>query len=127
MSCSQTRNPQAMAIIREGNDGGQQTTQLQGVDGKAIQAASLKELSKEAHQSHAMFAICLQVAKNEPQEDIHPSMQEVLQEFSDMFKEPSSLPPIREVDHYIPLKEGTEPINVRPYRYAYYQKEEIDK
>jgi hypothetical protein len=31
------------------------------------------------------------------------------------------------VDHCITLKEGTEPINVRPYRYANFQKTEIEK
>jgi hypothetical protein len=34
---------------------------------------------------------------------------------------------MRKVDHYITLKESTEPINVRPYSYAYFQKEEIEK
>jgi len=33
----------------------------------------------------------------------------------------------REIDHHINLKEGTEPINVRPYKYAYFQKAEIEK
>lgn len=51
----------------------------------------------------------------------------MLREFSDVFIEPSSLTPIREVDHSIPLKEGTEPVNVRSYQYAHYQKEEIEK
>lgn len=37
------------------------------------------------------------------------------------------LPPGRELDHHINLKEGTEPINVWPYRYAYFQKAEIEK
>ena len=44
-----------------------------------------------------------------------------------MFIEPSSLPPTREVDHDIALKEGIEPINVWPYIYAHYQKNEIKK
>jgi hypothetical protein len=57
---------------------------------------------------------------------MHPGMK-ILQEFSELLKEPLSLPPIREVDHYISLKKGTKPINVRPYHYAYYQKEEIEK
>ena len=61
----------------------------------------------------------------EPQENIPSSMWEILQEFSYLFTEPSSLPPTREVDHGIALKEGTEPINVRPYRYAHYQKNKI--
>jgi hypothetical protein len=54
-------------------------------------------------------------------------MKELLQEFLDLFNNPSSLPSIREVDHRITLKEGTEPVNVRPYRYAHYQKNEIEK
>ena len=55
------------------------------------------------------------------------SMQRLLKEYEDVFQEPSSLPPVREVDHCITLKEGTEPINVRPYRYAHFQKAEIEK
>jgi hypothetical protein len=54
-------------------------------------------------------------------------MKELLQAFSYIFIDLSSLPPIREVDHIITLKEGTEPINVQPYRYAHYQKNEIEK
>jgi hypothetical protein len=56
----------------------------------------------------------------ESSQTIHPSMQAMLQNFSNMFAEPSSLSPTREIDHGIPLKEGTEPVNVRPYRYAHY-------
>lgn len=98
-----------------------------GIDGQDIQEASLKEISKGVRPGHTILVFCLQVAKNDPQDHIHPSMQAVLREFSDVFTEPSSLPPIREVDHSIPLKEGTELVNVRPYRYAHYQKEEIEK
>ncbi|KAH9802372.1 hypothetical protein KPL71_001357 [Citrus sinensis] len=58
---------------------------------------------------------------------IQPDMQQLLSEFEDVFQEPSKLPPLREIDHHIPLKKGTQPINVRPYRYAYFQKAEIEK
>jgi hypothetical protein len=54
-------------------------------------------------------------------------MKAILHEFSNILKEPAGLPPTRGVDHCISLKDSTEPINVRPYRYAYYQKEEIEK
>lgn len=43
------------------------------------------------------------------------------------FEEPTELPPHREGhDHKIPLLEGSNPVNQRPYRYALYQKTEID-
>jgi len=51
----------------------------------------------------------------------------LLKEYADVFQEPSRLPPAREVDHCITLKEGTEPINVCPYRYVHFQKTEIEK
>jgi hypothetical protein len=65
---------------------------------------------------------------------ISPSSQEVegpiltlLEEFHSVFLEPKGLPPVRSHDHQILLKEGTQPICVRPYRYPYYQKTEIEK
>ncbi|KAL4324350.1 hypothetical protein GQ457_11G020520 [Hibiscus cannabinus] len=41
--------------------------------------------------------------------------------------EPSGLPPNRGCDHRIPLKPGSGPIVVRPYRYPHFQKDEIEK
>lgn len=53
---------------------------------------------------------------------------ELLTQFADIFEEPTSLPPFRaHHNHKIPLLEGSNPINQRPYRYALYQKNEIDK
>lgn len=103
-----------------------QTRRLLGIDGQDIRVATFKELSKEIRPSQAMFTLC-QVAHTEPQGNIHPSMQEILQEFSDLFTEPTSLPLTREVDHNITLKEGTESINIQPYRYTHYQKNKIEK
>ena len=37
------------------------------------------------------------------------------------------LPPVKGHKHQIDLKEGTQPIYQRPYRYPYYQKNEIEK
>lgn len=54
-------------------------------------------------------------------------MQGLLEEYSELFQEPKHLPPAREIDHQITLKEGVESINVRPYRYAYFYKAEIEK
>jgi hypothetical protein len=105
-----------------------QIRRLQRTDDKAIQIASINELTKEARQNHDIFAICLQVSVAEPHnKTIHPDMKAILHEFSEFLKEPTGLPRIKEVDHCISIKNGTKPINIRPYRYAYYQKEEIEK
>ncbi|KAL6348115.1 hypothetical protein AAG906_039270 [Vitis piasezkii] len=52
---------------------------------------------------------------------------QLLKDYVDVFQEPSSLSPVREVEHCITLKEGTQPINVRQYRYAHFQKDETEK
>ncbi|KAL6332953.1 hypothetical protein AAG906_019964 [Vitis piasezkii] len=41
----------------------------------------------------------------------------LIDKFEDIYQEPKQLPPEREIDHHINLKEGTEPINVRPYKF----------
>lgn len=54
-------------------------------------------------------------------------MQELVNTYADLHQEPTGLPPIREISHQITIKQGTPPIKVRPYRYAHFQKNEIEK
>ncbi|KAJ3704033.1 hypothetical protein LUZ61_007738 [Rhynchospora tenuis] len=58
---------------------------------------------------------------------ILPELKEVVQQYTQVFYEPSSLPPIRVLDHSIPLKPETQPINLRPYRFSHFQRLEIEK
>ncbi|XP_062108727.1 uncharacterized protein LOC133819478 [Humulus lupulus] len=51
----------------------------------------------------------------------------VLQRFDAVFGSPKGLPPSRGREHAIVLKTGTEPVSVRPYRYAQAQKDEIER
>lgn len=54
-------------------------------------------------------------------------MAVVLKSFEDVFEWPETLPPRRMIEHHIHLKTGVDPVNVRPYRYAYQQKTEMEK
>ena len=100
---------------------------LQGMGPQTIQATSLTEIIKEMRHGHSVFAICLQINKEVSLIGAPASMQNLLEEYVELFQEPNRLPPTREIDHHITLKEWAEPINVRPYRYAYFQKAEIEK
>ncbi|KAL4032139.1 hypothetical protein IC575_005203 [Cucumis melo] len=65
-----------------------------------------------------------QLTVSEAVEELRPEFEQLEREFADVFNMPSEL---RQVDHRIQLKEGTDPINVRPYRYPHVQKNEIEK
>lgn len=62
------------------------------------------------------------VSKNIP-----PDLTNLLTDFADVFQEPTSLPPERSHDHKIPLKDGANPVNIRPYRYGSLQKDVIEQ
>ncbi|KAA0045216.1 Ty3/gypsy retrotransposon protein [Cucumis melo var. makuwa] len=51
----------------------------------------------------------------------------LLKQFARVFEWPATLPPQRSIEHHIYLKSGTDPVNVRPYRYAHHQKEEMER
>ncbi|XP_021595172.1 uncharacterized protein LOC110602054 [Manihot esculenta] len=100
---------------------------VQGINSQLIQPYSTKKMEKELRHGGSIFAICFQMQQEVLPNGIHPNMQQLLQQYSDIYQHPTELPPNREINHRILLKEGTDPVNVRPYRYAYFQKAEIEK
>jgi len=82
----------------------------------------LQLLSCPAH------CLSLQGLQSSPiQQDLPPPVTALLRTFEDVFKEPTALPPRRLQDHSITLQPGAQPVSVRPYRYPFYQKAEIEK
>ncbi|XP_042032317.1 uncharacterized protein LOC121779031 [Salvia splendens] len=53
-------------------------------------------------------------------------IQQVLEQFHSVFSVLSGMPPRREFDHRIHLLPNAKPVNARPYRYPYFQKNEIE-
>jgi hypothetical protein len=56
-----------------------------------------------------------------------PEISQLLMQFSDVFAEPTELPPHRSCDHSIHLKDGAIPPALRPYRVPHRQKSEVEK
>lgn len=54
-------------------------------------------------------------------------IESLLKRSRDIFEAPRRLPPKREMDHAIIIREGQQLVNVCPYKYGYKQKEEIEK
>lgn len=39
----------------------------------------------------------------------------LFQQYHEVFEEPKTLPPVRDIDHQIPLESGSKLVNIRPY------------
>lgn len=68
---------------------------------------------------------CVEMEKKELKVPI--ALKEVVKRHQAIFENPKGPPPSREKDHTIVLKEGTNPVSVRPYHYPQIQKDEIEK
>ena len=61
------------------------------------------------------------------QPELPQDIQHLIEEFSELFQEPTELPPRHQCDHHIPLVPGAPPVAVRQYRYKLVLKDEIEK
>jgi hypothetical protein len=57
---------------------------------------------------------------------VSDELTNLLHQFQDIFQEPTGLPPSRDCDHHIPLKEGAKPPNLRPYKMSHSQKNSVE-
>lgn len=100
----------------------------------SLQTISCKCLSKLLNQKDSfdqgyLFVIksCSEDSSAEVASHVHPRIQEVVNQYQDVFSEPSKLPPARSHDHHIPLMPGSAHVNQRGYRMPYSQKLELEK
>jgi len=56
-----------------------------------------------------------------------PLLCRLLDKYSHLFQTPALFSPSQPTDHNIHLEPNSKPVNVRPYRYPYYQKQEIKR
>ncbi|PKA66247.1 putative mitochondrial protein [Apostasia shenzhenica] len=111
------------------------------LNNKPILLINEKHMDKAIRNSSTALYLCFYTSKMHSQEstsvlqnqarELSRKQQDelnfLLQTYSEVFTEPKGLPPHRPFDHQIVLKEGTDPINVKPYRYPALQKAAIEK
>eukprot|EP00253_Pinus_taeda_P026265 PITA_26265 len=100
---------------------------LQAVAPSIISSHRMEKLLKKGH--HGVIAQFNAIQAIETKSlSIHPEMQWILNNQLLVFNKPHEIPPSRgEHDHSISLVPRTQPPNVRPYRYPFTQKNEIEK
>ena len=75
--------------------------------------------------------VILQLIGSETKEtndtSIPTSIQQLLHRYEEVLAKPKGLPPHRNQDHRIPLQPGFGPVEIPPYHYPYFQKNERDR
>ncbi|XP_061360057.1 uncharacterized protein LOC133304100 [Gastrolobium bilobum] len=100
---------------------------LRGDPSLSRAVASLKTIVKAINDGGTGFLIEQREPQAEEPTESRQELDELLEEFQELFREPKGLPPRRAQDHAIVLKPGSQIANSRPYRYPPYQKTEIEK
>ena len=101
--------------------------ELRGIAGKPgniINSNGMKKLLNKEQRGIIAQLCSLEVPASKS--SISPDLQKVLDNHSKVFETPKDLPPIHDHDHDISLIPGSVPPNIRPYRYPYVQKSEIE-
>ncbi|CAJ2672860.1 unnamed protein product [Trifolium pratense] len=90
--------------------------------------AELCFLSISNHVNSFDVPTCYVMQSGVSDVSLPPVIADLIEDYGDIFRDPEHLPPPRPgFDHKIPLKEGAEPFNLRPYRFSVIQKDIIDK
>lgn len=102
---------------------GHKSTQLQC---SAISSTKLNNMCK--NQSVANLIHVYALDDTIQVEEITPGeLKPLLDQFSDIFAAPTTLPPRRDCDHRIPLMAGAQPVNLRAYHHKPELKTEIER
>jgi len=102
---------------------GTQKSDMEWIGGKRFQQSLHKFAQLFTLQVHPVSVpVSLCVVEN-------PSLviQQLLNEYTNIFAKPKTFPPHRELDHRILLKPGIAPVHVRPYRYPVLQTNVIEE
>ncbi|XP_039068452.1 uncharacterized protein LOC120214696 [Hibiscus syriacus] len=94
------------------------------ISGRSITCEKLQKLAeKDTELSGEIYLLSAEV-----EDSVVPlPLQELLEEFKEVFEEPRGMSPSRKHDHAIVLKQGTQPVNLRPYRFVHHHKAEVEK
>ena len=87
---------------------------------------SLKNLTKSWTETDTRYLIECRILEaykveieTEENNNVPESILTTLKQYNDVFDWPKELPHRRDIEHHIHIRGGADPVNVRPYRYAF--------
>ena len=106
---------------------GQRFVLLHGLKGASTHIQEWVHFLKEPVKKGLILQISDSISSADNVAQVPAQVAALLKEFEAVFATPVGLPPIKGHKHQIHLKEGAQVICQRPYRYPFYQKNEIEK
>ena len=115
-------NELIMKFVHEGK-----LIKLKGDTNKDLQAISSSQLCHMIQTNGANKYFHIKVCPQTlPSQTTHPKIITFTTQFASLFQTPITLPSSRPTNHSIHLVPNSTPVNVRTYRYPYFQKHEIE-
>lgn len=99
---------------------------LQGDRDTSISSLSAIRRLGQTHRDVLYYHITFLADDAPSSPELLIATRKLLNKFTTLFQPLSTLPPVRDTDHRIHLLPLAAPVNVRPYRYPHYQKQEIE-
>jgi hypothetical protein len=102
---------------------------LSGVQSPDVHISELSvEQFEKWYKGNDIWSLAVvQCCSTAPSDNAPKEVRSLIDEFQDIFADPSSLPHAREFDHTISLLPDAVPVNSRPYRYSPLHKSEIER
>ena len=113
-----------MKFITEGK-----LVELHGEREKVGEPVSLSQLHRLLHTSPSSTFFHIRVEADPQPASTAQTLPEIfalISKYSSLFQPHTNLPPSRPTDHSITLLPNATPVNAKPYKYPYYQKQEIE-
>ncbi|XP_073360755.1 uncharacterized protein [Aegilops tauschii subsp. strangulata] len=105
--------------------------QLRGHQERVDACPEINALQLQSLHKQGSLAQVVQLYQITEEDEVYTptpdNIQKVIDQFEDVFGEPTGLPPRRDCDHRMPLMAGAQPVNLRPYRHKPEHKDEIEK
>lgn len=95
-----------------------------------LKEVGLQSITRMWQKGGRCYALRIEPSATPPKSELsklHPEISQILTDYAVVLSDTQELPPNRRFDHHIPLKKEGQAINVHPYRYAHFQKEEIER
>ena len=116
---------QSVRIVKGNN-----SWELQGVQSRQLELVQAEIMDRSLYQCYKgwVLYICNKDEIHQSMEEItSPQLKKLCEEFSAVFDGVKGLHPPRSHDHKIPLIPMASPVNIRPYRHPWEQKNVIEK